>query len=124
MAVPLVLNGVVIGVVGLRRPPGELWHIDEQALIRSVAEQMTQALENRRLFQVARERARRELVLRQTTDRVRSQADLDAVLQTAAQEMRRIVGATHVAIRLGTAGRSVGMAGDSPESEGYGTHDG
>jgi GAF domain-containing protein len=109
LAVPLVLNGVVIGVVGLRRPAGTTWSTDEKALARAVSEQMAQALENRRLFQVARERARRELVLRQTTDRVRSQADLDAVLQTAAQEMRRIVGATHVAIRLGTEGRLSGV---------------
>jgi GAF domain-containing protein len=108
LAVPLVLNGVVIGAVGLRRPSGQTWNADEQALARSVSEQMTQALENRRLFQVARERARRELVLRQTTDRVRAQADLDAVLQTAAQEMRRIVGATHVAIRLRAAASARG----------------
>jgi GAF domain-containing protein len=120
MAVPLILNGVVIGVLGLRRPASSSWDADEQALVRSVAEQMTQALENRRLFQVARERARRELVLRQTTDRVRSQADLDAVLQTAAQEMRRIVGATHVAIRLGTGGRSVDVADSGPVGEGDG----
>jgi GAF domain-containing protein len=122
LAVPLVLNGVVIGVVGMRRPAGESWSVDEQALVQSVSEQMTQALENRRLFQVARERARRELVLRQTTDRVRSQADLDAVLQTAAQEMRRIVGATHVAIRLGTEGRLGGVNGSDMVRESEDRH--
>jgi GAF domain-containing protein len=112
LALPLVQNGVVIGVIGMRRLPGQGWSADEQALARSVSEQMTQALENRRLFQMARERARRELILRQTTERVRSQGDLDTALQVAAREMRRIVGATHVAIRLGTHGtgdmRSVG----------------
>lgn len=102
LTVPLVQNEVVIGVVNLRRPGGEPWDADELALAQAVGQQMTQALENRRLFQVARERARRERVLRQTTDRVRSQANLDTVLQVAAQEMRRVVGATHVAIRLGT----------------------
>ena len=102
LAVPLVQNGVVIGVVGLRRPSEQAWSDDERQLIRSVSAQMTQALENRRLFQIARDRARRESILRQTTERVRAQADLDAVLQVAAREMRRIAGATHVAIRLGT----------------------
>lgn len=117
LAVPLVQNGVVIGVVGLRRPPGQTWSEDETTLVRSVSEQMTQALENRRLFQVARERARRELVLRQTTDRVRSQADLDAALRVAAREMRRIVGATQVAIRLGTE-TVLGSAHIGPGTEG------
>lgn len=105
LAVPLIQNGVVIGVIGIQRPPGEGWSEDEQVLMRSVSEQMTQALENRRLFQVARDRARRELVLRQTTERIRSQADFDAALRSAAQEMRRAVGATRVAIRLGTPNR-------------------
>jgi GAF domain-containing protein len=102
VAVPLVQNGVMIGVVGLKRGKGEEWSANEQSMLRAVSEQMTQALENRRLFQVARDRARREYVLRQTTDRVRTQASLDAVLRIAAEEMRRIAGATHVAIRLQT----------------------
>ena len=105
LAVPLIQNGVVIGVIGIQRPPGQGWSEDEQTLMRSVSEQMTQALENRRLFQVARDRARRELVLRQTTERIRSQADFDAALRSAAQEMRKVVGATRVAIRLGTPDR-------------------
>ena len=100
LAIPLTLGGIVIGAIGLRRPAGEPWGENDIAMVQALSEQMSQALENRRLFQVARERARRELILRQTTDRVRTQADLDAVLQVAAQEMRRIAGATHVAIRL------------------------
>ena len=118
LAVPLIQNGVVIGVIGIQRPPGQGWSEDEQALMRSVSEQMTQALENRRLFQVARDRARRELVLRQTTERIRSQADFDAALRSAAQEMRKVVGATRVAIRLGTPDRLPGMvSGTGVEEE-------
>jgi GAF domain-containing protein len=122
LAVPLVLNGVVIGAVGLRRPAGQTWNADEQALARSVGEQMTQALENRRLFQVARERAQRERVLRETTERVRAQANLDAVLQAAAQEMRRVVGATHVAIRLGTSSRPFSATASDRPTEGESAH--
>lgn len=118
LAVPLIQNGVVIGVIGIQRPPGQGWNEDEQALMRSVSEQMTQALENRRLFQVARDRARRELVLRQTTERIRSQADFDAALRSAAQEMRKVVGATRVAIRLGTPDRLSGtVSGAGAEKE-------
>ena len=117
LAVPLIQNGVVIGVIGIQRPPGHGWSEDEQALMRSVSEQMTQALENRRLFQVARDRARRELVLRQTTERIRSQADFDAALRSAAQEMRKVVGATRVAIRLGTPDRLAETTSESGMSK-------
>jgi GAF domain-containing protein len=101
LAVPLVQNGVVIGVLGLSRPPGTEWDEDERMLIRTVGDQMTQALENRRLFEAARSRARQEMLLRRTAERIRLQPDLDAALRVAAEEMRRLVGASEVAIRLG-----------------------
>jgi GAF domain-containing protein len=106
VAIPLLQNGVVVGVVGLLRAAGQGWSADEQAMLRAIGQQLTQSLENRRLFQVARDRARREYVLRQTTDKVRTQVGLDAVMRTAAEEMRRVAGATHVAIRLQTPSKS------------------
>ena len=123
LAVPLVQNGVVIGVLGLRRPAGEAWSAEEQALVRSIGGQMTQALETQRLFQATRERARRESILRRATDRVRSQADLTGAIQAAAEEMRRVVGATHVAIRLGTDSRSTSPNGHGLTGRGDGGHD-
>jgi GAF domain-containing protein len=100
LAVPLVQSGVVIGAIGLRRPASQPWSEEEQLLVQSVSEQVTQALENRRLFELARDRAQRERVLRRITERIRSQADLDGALAAAADQMRDIVGATRVAIRL------------------------
>jgi GAF domain-containing protein len=114
VAVPLLQNGVVVGVVGLLRAGGKGWSADEQAMLRAVSQQVTQSLENRRLFQLARDRARREYVLRQTTDKVRTQVGLDAVMRTAAEEMRRVAGATHVAIRLQKPNAS-GELGDKSE---------
>ncbi|HUT17758.1 MAG TPA: GAF domain-containing protein [Anaerolineae bacterium] len=108
LAVPLVQSGIVIGAIGLRRPANQPWSEEEQLLVQSVSEQVTQALENRRLFELARDRAQRERVLRQTTERIRSQADLDGALAAAADQIREIVGATHVAIRLAQPNRPDG----------------
>jgi len=101
LAVPLVQSGIIIGAIGLRRPEDQPWSEDEQLLVRAASEQVTQALENRRLFELAHDRARRERLLREITERIRSQADLDGSLRVAADQLRRATGATHVAIRLG-----------------------
>jgi GAF domain-containing protein len=100
LAAPLVQSDVVIGAVGLRRPASRPWTEDERGLVQSVIDQVTQALENRRLFELARDRAQRERMLRRITERVRGQADLDGALAAAVEQMREITGATRVAIRL------------------------
>jgi GAF domain-containing protein len=116
LAIPLTSSGIVIGAVGLHRPGGGDWSEDELTLIRSVGEQVSQALETRRLFEVERRRAQREQILRQTTDRVRAQTDLDAILRAAASEIRRAVGATHAVIRLET-GTGPGSPGAAKPAE-------
>jgi GAF domain-containing protein len=102
LAMPFLSHDEVIGVMGVQRSSGEPWSEEEVSLVRVVSEQLAQALETMRLFEETRQRAQREQVLRRTSDIVRAQPDLDSVLRAAVQEMRRAVGATHVAIRLGT----------------------
>lgn len=102
MAMPLLLGEEMIGTIGLRRQSARAWSQDEIELVRDVSAQVAQAVETRRLFEETQRSARREAALRRTADRVRSQANLDALLRTAVKEIQRAVGASHVAIRLGT----------------------
>ena len=102
IAVPLISSGEVIGAIGLRRGQGEEMSEEELAVIGAVGEQVAQAVERMRLLDETHRSAQRETILRQTADRIRSQGDLDAILKVAAQELRRVVGATRVSIRLGT----------------------
>ena len=102
LAIPLKSGGEVIGAVGLRRPAGTHWNEDGIAVAQAVSQEIAQAVERMRLLEETRQNARRESVLRRTADRVRSQANMDAVLRVAVEELRRVVGASRVAIRLGT----------------------
>jgi GAF domain-containing protein len=101
LAVPLTYGGEIIGGLGLKRS-GPDWDGEEVSLIRAVGEQVAQAVERMRLLDQTRQSAQRETILRRTTDRVRAQANLDAVLRVAAQELQRVTRATRVSIRLGT----------------------
>ncbi len=110
LAVPLLFGEQVIGALGLRRESRRGWSREEIELVRDVSLQVAQAVETRRLFEETQRNAQRETALRRTADRVRLQTNLDALLRTAAQEIQRAVGATHVAIRLGTEDTLIGSA--------------
>ena len=53
LAVPLVLRGEVIGVLGIKRDTTTDWQEEEVAAVEAVASQVTQALENARLSKEA-----------------------------------------------------------------------
>ncbi|MBN1934854.1 MAG: GAF domain-containing protein [Anaerolineae bacterium] len=117
LAVPLFFGEEVIGTIGLRRESERAWSQEEIELVRDVSLQVAQAVETRRLFEETQRSARRESTLRRTADRVRSQANLDALLRTAVQEIQRAVGASHVAIRLGTE-ETLASSASRPVDEG------
>jgi GAF domain-containing protein len=117
LGLPLVSSGQVIGAIGLHKAAGEEWIPEEITLVRAVGEQVAQALERMRLLEQTRSHAQRESILRRTSERVRAQASLDAILQAAVVELREAVGATRVALRLGGAsdegGAEAGQGGQA-----------
>jgi GAF domain-containing protein len=94
---------------------GQNWGAEQVAFVEALVEQLLLAAENQRLLDRTQRTARREAVLRQTTDTVRAQTDLDALLQSAAQEIRRAIGAKRVAIRLGTEERLLQETPSGPQ---------
>ena len=101
LAAPIKVRGEIIGVLDLQETDqARQWTQDEVELIQSVADQLGQALESARLFEETQRRARYETLTRQITDRIRSRAEVDAMLQTAIQELARSLGAPRVFVRL------------------------
>jgi methyl-accepting chemotaxis protein PixJ len=60
------------------------------------------ALENVRLLEVTQRRAERERLISDISAKMRSAPDVEGILRTTVQEIRRALGATHGVIRLGT----------------------
>jgi len=65
-------------------------------------DQLGVALDSARLFEETQERAERERLVGDLTSRMRASLDIDTVLQTAAQEIRRALNLEEVEVRLGT----------------------
>jgi GAF domain-containing protein len=111
VAIPIMVGGQAIGVVHANRSeaPGSgsaadsrpaAWSSEDVSLLETLTAQLGQALESARLFQSARRQAAREQLVGEVTSRMRETLDMDAVLQTAVQEMRQALGLHDVTIRL------------------------
>ncbi|MFQ5575899.1 MAG: GAF domain-containing protein, partial [Anaerolineae bacterium] len=103
LATPLKLGNQVIGVLGIHHAdPDRRWTEDEIALLETVSEQMSLALDNARLFEETGRRAAREKVIADLTSRVWASGELEDVMQTAVSQLGTILDASKVVIRLGT----------------------
>jgi GAF domain-containing protein len=100
--VPIVVGGRWIGMLsaGHDEPftfPEELVHGYE-----TLTGQAAVALESIRLLEETRQRAERERLISVVTARMRETLDVETVLKTAAQEVRRALGLPEVVIQLAT----------------------
>ncbi|MEJ2556617.1 MAG: GAF domain-containing protein [Anaerolineae bacterium] len=112
LTTPIKARGQVIGVIGARKPDDAgVWTQDEIALLETLAEQLSVALESARLYQDTQRRAVRERLTGEVTARMRETFDVETVLKTAAQEVRQALGLPEVVVRL--APKPIIQAGNS-----------
>jgi GAF domain-containing protein len=102
--VPLLLRDRTVGVLEVGYQRGERAGIldEEISLLRSLADQVVMAVENARLFEQTRARARREQILRQVTEHIRSSSDPDTVMRTLVSELGTVLN-RRTFVRLGSA---------------------
>jgi GAF domain-containing protein/HAMP domain-containing protein len=99
---PLTLRGQVLGLIGLEDlSVNRIWSDDEIQMVTTVANQAAQAVENARLLSETQQLATREQLVGEVTARVRQSLDVETVLRTAAQEIRKVLSLPEVVIRLG-----------------------
>ena len=105
LAVPIKLRDQLLGVIDLHQIETEReWTADDVALVTAVADQAALALENARLLEQTEQRARREQLVTQIATKVRIAADVEGILRTGVQEIRRVLGASHGIVHLRTEG--------------------
>lgn len=103
LVAPIKLAGKTIGSLQLHQideqPTG--WREQDLALVEAVLDQVAQAAENIRLFDETRERATRQQVIREITDKLRTAPNLDTLLKIAVQELGHRLGVRHTVLELG-----------------------
>ena len=102
LVAPIMVQNVPIGDLQLHGiEPERSWSEGELALIEAVVDQVAQAAENLRLFEETRERASRERLIGQVSNKLRRAPDIDTLMKTAVEELARVLGPERAFIRFG-----------------------
>jgi GAF domain-containing protein len=107
LRVPLTLHGQTIGKIKLKRKGiRQDWTERERLLIEKIADQIALALENSRLVDEAQKSAARDQMIATVSARIRETLDIESVIRTAADEMRRVFDLKEAEITVGAPGPS------------------
>ena len=97
--VPITLRGRKIGSINIQRLSRQ-WTKKEKELLQDVATQIGLAVENARLLNETREQANQELLVSDVSAKLRETLDIDTVLKTAIEEMKRAFNLREVDVHL------------------------
>ncbi|HOT90662.1 MAG TPA: PAS domain-containing protein [Anaerolineae bacterium] len=97
---PVILRGEPIGVLGVQTDPQQPLSPDELTLLQEIIEQGALALENARLFEESQRRVVQERLIAEVSGRFRETLDIEVVLRTAAEQIRRALDLEDLIVRL------------------------
>ncbi len=101
LAVPVKSGDQVIAVLDVRLPAGSgAWTSEQVALLETLSEQVSQAMERARLYRDTQRRAAREQLIGEVTGRIRETLDVETILRTATSELRQALNLNGMLIRL------------------------
>lgn len=101
ITVPMKLRGQIIGVLDVRSQKGQReWTQDELTMLEAAAERAALALDNARLVETAQRRAARERAIGEISTKIGAVGNLDAILQTAVEELGRKISGAEVTLEI------------------------
>ncbi len=101
LEVPIILRGEKLGELKIRRPGQQsAWTETEARMYQAIAERMSFALENARLFADARRRANLERVAAEVATKISSSVRVETILRTAAEEISHLIDGSEVLIQI------------------------
>ncbi len=100
LALPLKLRGEIIGVIDFY-DKDRVWTEEDKMLVQALGDQVALALENARLFEISQRSAARERLTGEIVGKIRSAGDINSILETAAQELGRVLGVSRTRVQLG-----------------------
>ena len=104
LVAPIMLRDQPLGALGVRIAEGrQSWSEEEITLVEAIAEQFALAADNLRLVEATQRRAAREQLVGEINANIRSQLEVEAVLERALTELGKALDADQAAAYLGTA---------------------
>jgi GAF domain-containing protein len=102
IVVPIKLRGEVVGVLNIKTDGFHPIDSDEVDVTEAVAERVALAMDNMRLLKTSQDQAARERTISAIASKIGASTNLKNVLQTAVEELGRIMPGADVTIQLGS----------------------
>jgi GAF domain-containing protein/HAMP domain-containing protein len=119
MAVPLIIGDQVLGVLDVQADRINAFTQEDANIQATLASQIATALQNARSFEQAQLQAERESMLNTIGQKIQGATSVEAVLQIAARELGRALGAPLTIAQLGMAARETGNMGHNGNGNGH-----
>ena len=104
LVAPIMLRDHPLGALGVRIAEGrQSWSEEEVTLVEAVAEQFALAADNLRLVEATQRQAARERLVGEINANIRSQLEVETVLERALTELGKALDADQAAVYLGMA---------------------
>ncbi|MBN1934845.1 MAG: GAF domain-containing protein [Anaerolineae bacterium] len=100
IGIPLKVRDQVIGVIDARKPDGTTWTEQEIELMTILVQELTDALDNARLYEGTQRQAAREQAVGQISAEFARAFDLDTLLRAAVRELGRLPDVTEVSVHV------------------------
>jgi GAF domain-containing protein len=101
LTIPIKIRGKSLGVLNIRQLGRKhTWSNSEIHVYQSIVDRISFALENARLYQDAQRRASKERVISEIATKVSSSVNMDNILQTAVEELGRVLPGSEVVIQF------------------------
>lgn len=101
LEIPIMLRGEKLGGLKIRRTGRQAaWNETETRMYQAIAERMSFALENARLFSDARRRANLERVAAEAATKISASTRFETILRAAAEEISRLMDGSEVLVQI------------------------
>jgi len=102
VAIPIRIGDQTIGQITAHKSEVDTsWSSDEIEIMETLSNQLSVALESARLYQDSQTRATHEQLTSEVTSRIRETLDIETIVKTASEEIRKALNLPEVVIRLG-----------------------
>jgi GAF domain-containing protein len=105
MYLPLIVGQKTIGVLSIQSYTLNAYTQDQITLAENIANQLSIAIQNARLFENANRRAERERIISEITSKIGTSVRTENILKTTAKELNQLLNGAEVLIRLSGNGQ-------------------
>ncbi len=98
--VPLIIGNKTIGVLSIQSYDFNAYTQDQVSLVENIANQLSIAIQNARLFDETRRRAERERAISEISSKIGTSVRTESILKTAAHELSRYLQGADIIIKL------------------------